>query len=106
MTKKTGTYVGPPDLHDAVIVRAAREGAVARVELRSCEGRAITLQFSGVSEFLCRGELASHMIYALWETMGANASRRFVFVPWEDDEKPKLEIVARGLAEVPPAIGD
>ena len=76
MAKKRGRYVGPPDLHDAVIVRADREGSIARVELVSVEHRPITLEFKGVTEFLFRGEVASHMIYALLETAEPDGSRR------------------------------
>jgi hypothetical protein len=98
MANDNGGYVGPHDLHDAIIVRAARDGAVARVELVSAEQRPITLEFEGVTEFLPRGR-SGHMIYALWQTAEADGFRRFLFVPWEDDVEPALVIVARGFRE-------
>jgi hypothetical protein len=99
MANENGRYVGPRELHDAIIVRAERDGAVARVELVSAEQRPITLEFQGVTQFLTRGKVASHMIYALWQTEEADGSRRFLFVPWEDDVEPRLVIVADGFRE-------
>src|SRR5262245_53828602 len=97
---KTAEYVGPHDLHDAVVSRAQRSGSTAYVHLTSYDGRPIVLAFSDVKEFLCRAELTGHMIYALAAIPESGGLSRFVFVPWEDEEIPRLELVAAAFGEM------
>jgi len=57
MTEKTGSYIGPWDLHDATISEVKREGSLVYVDLTSYEQRRISLRFSGVTEFEFRGDV-------------------------------------------------
>jgi hypothetical protein len=101
MSRKTGSYVGPDEVHGAAIVRVERDGSALFVHLLGDEGRGIVLQFVGVTEAVCSRDVAGHRIHALMEA-DALGPRRFVFVPLEEGQAPKLEVIAEGFGELDP----
>lgn len=99
MSGATGAYVGPSDVHEATIVGVEREGSALLVRLRSDEGRSVVLRFSGVTDVVCSPDVSGHRIHALME-VEADDPPRFVFVPWDAAEAPKLEVRAQSFGEL------
>lgn len=87
-------YVGPPDIHDATVLRLTQKDDVATVYLRSSEGRPFTLEFSGITNIhAIRPE--GMLLYALAEMRAESPLRRFVFANWDEEDKATLEIIAK-----------
>jgi hypothetical protein len=97
-------YVGPADVHDAIVVSVHRCEDYADVVLRSDAGRLFTIRFTGVREV--RGnEPVGIMVYSLSELKEDAPRRRFAFPNWDEEDKRSLEIVASDFtifSEPPP----
>jgi hypothetical protein len=93
-------YIGPPSIHDSVILSIHQEVDIVRIILKAYEGHLILVEFQGV-EFI-RQHLAEGMVlYALSEMQTALPLRHFVFVDTragEDGAEAFLEVFARDLS--------
>lgn len=95
------SYVGPAEIHDAMVQRVMQSGTRVTVHFRGYEGQRVVVRFSGVVSV--RREQAEGMIvYSLSELTPGREERRFVFVDARDGEdgvpNRALEIVAGGVA--------
>ncbi len=90
-------YRGDRDLHDGVVVGVQRTGDVARVVVKTYDGRRLEVEFSGV-ESLEQRDAEGMRLYSLSEMTAASPLRRFVFTNWDDEADAQLEVLARDFA--------
>jgi hypothetical protein len=88
-------YVGPADLHDAVVAAIGHNDDKLRVDVRTDQGRLLVLEFSGVTDVHAVRPVGM-MLYALAEWKAEPPLRRFVFANWDDDDDATMVIVAQG----------
>ena len=88
-------YVGPSELHDAVIRRVETIQNTATVVVKAEDGHFFALHFSGVT-YQKTQEPEGKSLYGLVEVQAIAPSRKFIFVDWEDGSA-RLEIISSGF---------
>ena len=96
MPKRFVQYVGPPDLHDAEVVDVEHRGDVARVTVRSYEGRRFVLEFSGVVTVEALRPVGM-ILYAVVEVAVPPPHRGFEFAAADEDAGSRLAIIGDGF---------
>jgi len=88
-------YVGPAEIHDAVIDRVDRDAdrLVVVLGLPNSPGRGLQLEFSEPAEVEEEHSLGM-TLYALAELEGEGTRRRFSFVNWEENDSAQLDLLA------------
>jgi|SRR5579884_1865667 len=91
-------YVGPPEIHDAVIERVDLGPDVLVVGLRTDFGRgpALRIEFDQPSA-IDQHRAVGMTLYALAELSSENGRRRFQFVNWEEIDDARLELEATAV---------
>ena len=94
MSQTRIVYVGPPELHDAHVVAATREGDRATVRVRAADGRPVDLEFTGVTEFSAvRPE--GMLLFGLAEFRTGSPTRQFFFANEEEWDDAGVTVTAR-----------
>lgn len=86
------TYIGPSDIHDAVITSLNDSDGSVDVTLRSAEGREFIVCFRGVTDVKAT-EPVGMMLYGLTRS-NEKPPFRFVFWNWEEEDPARLELMA------------
>jgi hypothetical protein len=90
-------YVGPPELHDAEILRVQRADEDLVVDLQTVEGQRIRVRFLSVTYVRDQSSLGM-TIYSLSEMKHSSPGRSFVFANWDETSQDTLEVVATEVA--------
>jgi hypothetical protein len=93
----TPEWVGPPDLHDAIVREISRTGDELLVKLQSFDGAELSAVFTGV-ESVFENEPIGMMIYGLLARDARQGRSVFVFANWDDDDPASLEIMAKAVS--------
>lgn len=90
------SYVGPPELHDATLVKFQAEEDRVIVEILGHDQSTIKITFIGVAEF--QEQCAEGMVlYALAESKTPRAERQFEFLNWDDESDCFCTITAQAF---------
>ncbi len=86
-------YVGPPEIHDAIIMSLSESDNNLDVRIKEYEGKEFGIRFSNVRENRSNNP-ENMMLYALVEENYEENLKRYVFVNWDEEDPSSLEVIA------------
>jgi hypothetical protein len=92
-------YVGPPELHDGVIVQVHESNEGVKVSVQGDDGKPFVIAFSDVRS-TTSNRPQGMILYGLAETKEEGPGRKFVFLNWDEKDDAKLEIIAADFVVV------